>query len=221
MLLFIKSKKKFYKFFFNIVFGFFLFSLILKWQPTGNRLILPLFVLSSVSFAFFFDLIKNNIIKNMIILMLSLGSLPYIFYNHTKPLAPSINLQDSNIIIKKPYYSKFNREELYFIQTQDLYNPIKKIINELEKINCRNIVIVGSQSDYEYPLWVMVKKRFNSKNFEINHIDVENLSNKLEKKITFEKSCALIYFSNKFKNKKKYKEKFNKEIKFDQIGILF
>ena len=219
--LFIKSKKKFYKFFFSIVFGFFLFSLILKWQPTGNRLILPLFVLSSVSFAFFFDLVKNDIIKNIIILMLLLWSLPYIFYNHTKPLAPSITLQDSNIIIKKPYHSKFSREELYFIQKQDLYIPVKKIINKLERIKCRNIVLVGSQSDYEYPLWVMVKKRFNNKNFTINHIDVKNLSNKLEKKITFKKSCALVYFSNKFENKEKYKKKFNKEIKFNQIGILF
>ena len=153
--------------------------------------------------------------------MLSLWSLPYIFYNHTKPLAPSITLQDSNVMIKRPYYSKFSREELYFIQKQDLYIPVKKIINKLDTIKCRNIVLVGSQSDYEYPFWVMVKKRFNNKNFKINHIDVKNLSNKLEKKITFEKSCALVYFSNEFKNTEKYKRKFNKEIKFDQIGILF
>ena len=219
--LFIRSTKKFYKFFFSIVFGFFLFSLILKWQSTGNRLILPLFILSSVSFAFFFDLIKNNIIRNIIISVLFLWSLPYVFYNHTKPLAPSITRQDSNIIIEKPYHSKFSREELYFIQQQDLYTSVKKIINKLETIKCRNIVLVGSQSDYEYPLWAMVKKKFDTRSFKINHIDVKNLSNKLEKKITFEQGCALVYFSNKFKNKKKYKDKFNKEIKFDQIGILY
>lgn len=219
--LFIRSKKKYYNFFFSIIVGFFLFSLILKWQPTGNRLILPLFVLSSVSFAFFLNLIKKKIIKDLIVIMLFLWSIPYIFYNHTKPLLPKITLANKQIVIKKPYFAKYNREKLYFIQNEYLHEPMEEIINKLKTIKCKNIVLIGTQSDYEYPLWAMAKKKFNNQNFQINHIDVNNFSNILEKEITFQQSCALVYFTHNFKNKIKYKNKFKDEINFERLGLLY
>jgi cellobiose-specific phosphotransferase system component IIB len=153
--------------------------------------------------------------------MLFLWSIPYIFYNHTKPLLPKITLANKQIVIKKPYFAKYNREKLYFIQNEYLHEPMEEIINKLKTIKCKNIVLIGTQSDYEYPLWAMAKKKFNNQNFQINHIDVNNFSNILEKEITFQQSCALVYFTHNFKNKIKYKNKFKDEINFERLGLLY
>tara|TARA_B100000795_G_C22779662_1_gene431657 strand:- start:784 stop:1965 length:1182 start_codon:yes stop_codon:yes gene_type:complete len=179
----------FYKFLFAIISGFLLLSFLLKWQASGNRLILPLFILSSVLFAISFELLKNNFIKNLILLTLFLWSLPYVFFNHTRPLIGDIAIKDGNLEINKPHFLNLSRENLYFIQNRNLYKPYKILINKLQDINCSNISIIGTQSDFEYPLWAMMDKEI-----KLQHTNVKNVSSILERKIDTENSCAIFYF---------------------------
>ena len=80
----------------------------------------------------------------------------------------------------------------------------KQIVQVINNIDCKNIGIKGTRSDYEYPLWVLTKKKH--KNLNIFHVDVANISNKLKDKKKIE-PCALLDF-NSFGFNKKYINKY-------------
>ena len=238
------KNKNFYKFLFAIISGFFIFSFILKWQPSGNRLILPLFILSSVLFAISFELLRNNFIKNLILLTLFLWSLPYVFFNHTRPLIGDIAIKDGSLEINKPHFLNLSRENLYFIQNRNLYKPYKIVINKLKDINCSNVSIVGTRADFEYPLWVMPDKEI-----KLQHTNVKNVTSILHKNIDAKNSCAIFHFNAlRYKSftkkeyagdhrlliplhqthlqelkiiREKYKKNFENEIKLNGITLYF
>lgn len=186
------QSKNFYRFLFAIISGFLLQSFILKWQPNANRLILPLFILSSALFAISFELLKKKFIKNLILLTLFLWSLPYVFFNHTRPLIGNISIKDTNLEFNKPYFLNLNRENLYFIQNLSLYKPYKIVINKLQDINCSNVSIIGTRADFEYPLWVMLDKEV-----KLQHTNVKNVSSILERKTDTVNSCAIFHFTER------------------------
>jgi len=163
-----------------LIIGFLIFSLILKWQPGGNRFLLPLFSAFSVLFGFFANKIKNIQIGRFLILR------PIISYTFNDNKKFSINFKDLNQIIKNPYKS-------YFIGDIDRYEDFHKISNLIHEKKCKNIGITRGYAEYEYPVRHFIKEKFYKEEVIFEYPYVENLSNKYETN-KYDNLCAIISF---------------------------
>lgn len=182
----------------NIIFGFLLFSIILKWSPWGNRLLLPLFILFTPIVGFGFFKIKSNKFYLFTSIILIVGSLPYLLMNQTRPLLTNIEKGlESKFIIKPPPFLKNSRNELYFTFDPKLYEPYKKITDKIKESNCKIIGIDASKTlegaAWEYPFWVMTKDENSGLYAKIFYFNVKNTSSEILKNKFLEKPCAKVF----------------------------
>jgi len=221
--IFIKKKNFYLKilsfFIISIIIGFCLFSIVLKWQPYGNRLILPLFILVA-PFVAIIIAEKKGLFKFLLI-SLFLYSVPYIFLNKSRPLMASIKkVSNLNYEIEKPYIANKKRDELYFVRRPDLYQKYKIITEIIKENKCNKIGIIISGDNWEYPLWKFIKKDFND--YKIFHINVEN-SSRFSKynNYTKLKPCAVIKITDLDENNFLLNESFSNQIYKKPIRLYF
>ena len=163
----------------SLIFGFVLFSLILKWQPWGNRLLLPFFVMFSPIIGIYLHQLKKPKLNLIIVVFLSFYSIPYLLMNDIRPLFLKVTNDNHKISFDKPFFLSNKKEKLYFTYNNFLFYENYKITkNIFEKIKCKNIGIISKENTWEYPYWIMLKKYDNEIN--ISHYDVKNPSQKLE-----------------------------------------
>jgi len=147
-----------------LVGGFFLFSLLLKWQLWGNRLQLPLYVLSSPLIAVTMPAANKRWLINVVMTVLLLCSLPSLLKNDTRPL-----WREWSILTVE-------RERLYFVNRSSLESDYLKVTDYFGKPgSCKNIGIYSTVDAYEYPFWILLSKR-TDKMPRIEHIHVSNIS---------------------------------------------
>ena len=182
----------------NIILGFLLFSIILKWNPHANRYLLPFFILFAPIVGFGFYKIKSNKFYLFISIILVICSLPYLLMNHTRPLVANVEKSfGSKLIIKPPHFLKSSRDKLYFAFSPELYEPYKEITDKIKAINCKIIGIDASKTFWgtrEYALWVLARDENNGLYPKIFHFNVKNRSNKTLKNKFDEKPCAKFHF---------------------------
>ena len=84
-----------------LLISFFTYSFLFKWQPWGNRLLLPLFILavSFVSIVLYQRIKKYTFCLHALIVLLMLYSLPTVFFNRNKPV---LDFYQMRVILKKP-----------------------------------------------------------------------------------------------------------------------
>jgi 4-amino-4-deoxy-L-arabinose transferase-like glycosyltransferase len=150
--------------------GYVLFCLILKWQPWHSRLLLPLFVIgapavSAISARYW----KPGIVR-MIALTLLIASIPWVLGNVTRPL---VNVSKDGTF-SSPLLT-YERDRLYFMNREDLYEKYLKIADDIRRLKATNIGLTISRGDFEYPLWVLIKER-NPLPIRIEHVEVKNPS---------------------------------------------
>ncbi len=178
----------------NLFFSFLLFSIILKWNPHANRLLLTFFILFAPIISFGFYKIKSIKFYLFISIILFVYSLPYLLMNHTRPLVVSLEKNSKlGLIIRPPYFLESSREKLYFTFNFKEYEKYKKVSDKIKKINCKIIGIDGSKTywgAWEYPLWVLTKDEENGQYSKIFYFNVENYTNKILKNKNDEKPCA-------------------------------
>ncbi len=178
----------------NLIFIFLLFSIILKWNPHANRLLLAFFILSAPIISFGFYKIKSIKFYLLISTILFIYSLPYLLMNHTRPLVASLEKSSKlGLVIKRPYFFESNREKLYFTYSSKTYDTYKNISNKIKEINCKIVGIDGSKTSWnawEYPLWVLTKDQENGQYSKIFYFNVKNYTNKILKNKINEKPCA-------------------------------
>lgn len=68
------------------IFSLLFYSLLFKWQPWANRLVLPMIIsLSLFSSLIFYEYLKiNNLKLNLIMIIFLISSIPYVFFNPNK-----------------------------------------------------------------------------------------------------------------------------------------
>lgn len=188
----------------SVLFSIILFSGLLKWQPWGTRLQLPIFSLGIPILVYLVDrLRKSNTIIIVLFLVLTIYSLPYLFLNSTRPLVPlfsdsssfrsnKINqffsnrpdLYDEYKEIISPFYQDRSvlhteRQRMYFSSNKSLYqdySSVMEIVNELDE------GILGlhlGENDWEYPIWVLSNRLDSDGLPGFIHVGVENESRKL------------------------------------------
>ena len=158
---------------------FILFCIYLKWQPWHSRLQLPIFVLWSPIVAL--SILSIKFFKNrefFLILSLFIASLPWVLFSATKPLIAKLHS-------KSPYYkieeNVFNtsRDQQYFMNRPKLLNSYKAVIDKIENLNEKNIGLIISGDEWEYPLFPLL----NGNNISIHHVEVRNQSGFLDSKL--------------------------------------
>jgi len=224
LLIFMFLKKKFFYFknlsfyLFSLIFGFCLFSIVMKWQPYGNRLLLPLFVL----FGPFVSIIlaDKKYIINFFIITLFIYSIPYIFFNKSRPLLASIKkINDKEYSISKTFLSNQKRDELYFIRRPELFDKYLEISNIIKDKKCKNIGLIISDDNWEYPLWKFIKK--NNNEHKIFHINVNNSSNQLKyNNLTDLKPCAVVMIADDINKKFDLEKEFSNQINREPIKLF-
>jgi hypothetical protein len=149
--------------------AFLLFCFYLKWQPWGSRLHFPLFALSSVVVAAVICTEKYRWFANTVMIVLILASIPSVLCNSARPF---IDCDDKKSIFTSSRYDQ------YFVNrpnTKESYLSAADFIN-IQK--CRNIAFTMGEEDWEYPLWVLVRK-MGDPIPRIEHVQVANRSGKI------------------------------------------
>jgi hypothetical protein len=145
-----QNRRKMFFFWGGLIFSFLTYSFLFKWQPWGNRLLLPLLILSmlGVTLALFQVIKKSQLGLHVVFIFFILYAIPAVYLNRNKPM---LDLYLMRTILNKPkgmitkdqfndqsekikqelltYYSP--KEEVYLIN-QKLPNIIKERLFKLE-----------------------------------------------------------------------------------------
>ena len=186
--------------------GFVLFSLIMKWAIQNNRHLLSFFVLIAPITSYFLFKINSKKLNKVLILCLSLYSVPYLIFNKSRPLFAELLFNNQNIKFSKPFFLKKERNELYYIadnffNSRDLYASHLEIAQKIGRKDCNRIGFDSPYfNDMKYPLWILIKKNSNNKNIKFFNLNIKNKSF-IYANQEFEKKniCAVIYFEKQLR----------------------
>ena len=192
-------KKNFYQrrifyYLISLIAGFVLFSALLKWQPYGNRLLLPFFVLSSPMIGLFLSRFRNKYFLIIVPLIMFLYSLPYLLMNDTRPLVKRIIKEENyNIKFVEPYYKESTRKNLYStgLMIPKYDEPINQLSKFIKKIECNSIGFISIKNSAEYLFWIFLIDNAIS-NTRLYYLDVKNKSSKHYQKFKSKEVCAII-----------------------------
>ena len=153
-----------------------LYCLLLKWQPWTNKLI-PVFVISAPFIMITLKYFSHN--KNYIITLyfaftlMFLNTFPYLFLNESRPL---LSFNQKSVFSQKRILNYFNsRPNLYF-EYESIIDQVKHTKNGQEI----SIALHIGGDSWDYPLWVMIKQKFDKSSPHIFHLvkkDFEILEN--------------------------------------------
>jgi hypothetical protein len=154
---------------FAIVLSYVLFSLLLKWQIWGARLQLPLFMLGCcLVAAFIARIVPRAAIFTAVLCFIVAWS--FLFYSAPRRVLSN----DGKFVLNEP------RTHKYFKNLPDLepfYTEAANFIRQQTPAP-EEIGIYIEYNEYEYPLWVLLKKDFAKKPY-LRHVGVTNVSQKL------------------------------------------
>lgn len=139
-----------------------IFLFLFKWQPWGNRLILPFFMISVpvVSTVLLNKFFVNKIYLNIFIVLSVIFTLPYYFGNcrfaffNLKYCYPS-NRQ----ILPRSTFENGDFFKRYFFNRIQIYPHFMKVTHLIEDKKVDNLVLLITGDDYEYPWWVFIKNK--------------------------------------------------------------
>jgi 4-amino-4-deoxy-L-arabinose transferase-like glycosyltransferase len=146
-----------------LLLGFFLFCLYLKWQPWHSRLHLPLFVLWAPIIGFVLSTLRKNTVSNVLIVIVLLSSLPWVLCGNPRPLLGKHSIFTTDRITQ------------YFRTRPDVQSSYQKSARFISNYGCSNIGLAINGNDWEYPIWVLIKK-YAKQIPRIEHVQVTNKS---------------------------------------------
>lgn len=133
----------------------------IRWQPWGNRLLLPALSTLCIFTGYAVDRLPNNSIRIIIISVILLLMYPDAYGSVKK---------------QKNDYADFvlageDRFDLYFKNRVDNKDIYKAIVQEIQTMDVSEIGLLLSGDTYEYPLWVALK----DKDTELHHVVLEDI----------------------------------------------
>lgn len=159
----------------TIIFGFLLFSSLIKWHPWLSRFHTPFFMLGNAVIV----TVLNKYGEKINILILSLC------------LLSSINVlllgePRSFFTVMDSFSNETPREEQYIVNNPEMMEAYFKAVTFVRKNNPAEVGLMIETDyrnytfgDWEYPIWILLKKDFSDKP-TIRHVGLKNASKTLE-----------------------------------------
>jgi len=157
----------------SIFICFLLFCLLLTWTPFHSRLQLFMFVAAAPFVGMIFSTMLRPKAVSFMAIALILVSLPWVFFNETRPL-----IANSHFLTSRTVENIFNmdRSELYFMGDRSFKDPMIEATQLIKSQQCAD---VGLSFYYlrvfEYPIWALLQ-RGSSKAYHFQHVGVTNES---------------------------------------------
>jgi hypothetical protein len=97
----VQNRRKILFYWLGLIISFLVYSFLFKWQPWGNRLLLPLFILSMLGGTFaLFQCIKNSSLGlHVVFVFLIMYAIPSVYLNRNKPM---FDVYQMRSILNKP-----------------------------------------------------------------------------------------------------------------------
>lgn len=135
-----------------LISGFVLFSVVLKWQPWGARLMLPFSMLCCLVIGASFAQLPRRITL-LAAGAFVLAGLPFVLLNASRPLV-SVHLRpfvSVHSVPRPPYH----RYEQYFVNKPGDYKDFEQVLSQGYAALEPHALLLSTGSDsWEYPLWV-------------------------------------------------------------------
>jgi hypothetical protein len=128
-------------------------------------------------------------------------SIPYIFFNKSRPLVSTLVFENNRLTFYKPFHLSLSRLEQYYIadkfyHNRDLFSIHHEIINKIKLNNCKKIGFDNyKENNLIYPFWVIFKSKLGDDNFEFYNINVNNKSLTYSDHQKLNNICAIVYIN--------------------------
>ena len=164
------------------VVGFVMFSTAMKWNLSGARYHLPLFVLGASVLGIAIPLIVRPAVATSLALLLLLATVPFLFSNSLRSFLPS----NRNFVLRAP------KEALYFADDfQGWQEPAHVLAaEEIARSGCREVGIDSMLQTWVYPMMVLIRERLPDPHFQ--YAGVHNLSVKYANSLQRPRPCAIV-----------------------------
>lgn len=174
--------------------GIFLFCLLLKFQPWNNRLLVPFLILSVPIYVYQILHYKKKLIYNGVLGSLIVSSVIYALTPIRHPILPI----PITTIESAPSILSLSRREIYFAGARkELKYPYSKATELISSSNCKKVGLAIGEDDWEYPIWALLGEKGS---FQISHVNVKNISSRLEDSNRIEENCAIISTLTTYRN---------------------
>lgn len=201
-----KKEKKFFYYPALLIAGFFMFCFLIDWAPWHSRYHLPLFVLFCPFVAMAFSGISDRKIINCISFFLILLSLPWLFFNTSRPLIFKMGEFIKSNRIKNIFNT--DRIKQYFIMRPELKKSYAEAVRFIESEGHSDIGMILHEYNSEYAFLVLFQK-IKDRKFRIEHVKIDNSSSIYYDRHPFKgfNPSAIISLKPNGKNKIVHKEK--------------
>ncbi len=176
------------------IFGFLIYSLLIKWQVWGNRLCLPVMVICSPVAGALLARASHRLRSVIAVMLIATG----IFYSLFSIKHPIITIPGSqSAFFPTQSILSLDRDEIYFNGTfEHLKKPMFVLAERIRKDGCEAIGIRLQSPEFEYPLWALVNPT-PERHIKIKHIGIDNASRHLSPEFTDDKLCAIVTVNHK------------------------
>lgn len=146
-------------------FSFIIFVLAAHYDDYGVRFQLPLLIIWAPVIGSMITRLGEKWLAPMALVFLFAISLPYVFFNTTRPLIAMKNQPEPFAIHPLPMLGKTksssifyaDQRSLLFINLPDLNNPLMEAAHDVRDSGCRDVGIRIDSHDPEYPIWWLLK----------------------------------------------------------------
>jgi hypothetical protein len=146
-------------------FSFVIFVFTAHYDDYGVRFQLPLIIIWAPVIGSMITRLGEKWLAPMALIFLFAISLPYVFFNTTRPLVAMKNTPEPFAIHPLPMLGKtksssiFNADQrsLLFINAPDWNNPYMEAAHDIRDSGCQDVGLRIDSHDPEYPIWWLLK----------------------------------------------------------------
>jgi uncharacterized membrane protein len=146
-------------------FSYVTFTLIIHFDQAGVRLQLPLIIIWAPAFGIVITQLEEKWLAPIVVVTFFMISLPYVFFNSTRPLIAMKNEPEPFAIHPFPGLGKTksssilyaNQGELLFINRPELFKPYSEITHDIRNSGCTQVGLRIDSHDPEYTFWWLLK----------------------------------------------------------------
>jgi hypothetical protein len=146
-------------------FSFVIFVFAAHYDDYGVRFLLPLFLVWAPVFGMLISRLSKKWLAPALIAILLVYSLPYVFFNTTRPIIAMKNTPEPYAIHPLPAMGETksssilyaNQRALLFINAPDYEYPYLEATHDIRDSGCLEVGLRIDSHDVEYPIWWLLK----------------------------------------------------------------